>query len=252
MSSQEQSGLACAEIWGGNERTTRTVELPGLDVWIYSNPMEADAGGDLYYLSVCAHGVLSRIAMADVSGHGTAVEAPARTLHRLMREHINAWDQTEFVCELNLLFRGSASEGKYATAVVLGYRADTGELAFTNAGHLPPLWRRNDRSWEVLEERSGQAGLSGLPVGLIATTGYRQTAVTLNVADTIVLYTDGITESTDSIGNELGIGSLRHWLESTPANSPAEMGQALLERLGAFRQDRRVDDETLMVIHRTA
>src|SRR5881296_1010454 len=132
--------LACMEVWGGNRNVVRTVELPELAAWVYSKPLGAEDGGDVHYLSVCGQAVLSRIVLADVSGHGAQVSVSAQLLHALMREHVNTWDQTQFVRELNRAFRGCVARGKYATAVILGILRGTGETAFTSAGHLPPLW----------------------------------------------------------------------------------------------------------------
>src|SRR2546426_438242 len=104
---EQQHVLACMEVWGGNRSVTRTVELPDLTVWVYSRPAgEQDRGGDVHYLSVCGQAVLSRVVLADVSGHGSEVSAPAQVLHALMREHINTWDQMDFVRGLNQSFRG--------------------------------------------------------------------------------------------------------------------------------------------------
>ena len=63
--------LACAETWAGNKETASLVELPGLTAWVYSVPVGPDhVGGDVHYLSVCPSCIVSRIALADVSGHG--------------------------------------------------------------------------------------------------------------------------------------------------------------------------------------
>ena len=87
---------------------------------------------------------------------------------------------------------------KYATVIVLSFHRVTGRLAFSNAGHLPPLWyHAAQRSWGWLEEGSDPQlkRVAGLPVGLIPGTDYSQTVVTLKLSDLLVLYTDGITEA---------------------------------------------------------
>lgn len=87
---------------------------------------------------------------------------------------------------------------KYATVIVLSFHRVTGRLAFSNAGHLPPLWyHAAQRSWGWLEEGSDPQlkRVAGLPVGLIPGTDYSQTVVTLKPSDLLVLYTDGITEA---------------------------------------------------------
>src|SRR5215813_3735911 len=145
---ERRDALTCMEVWGGNRSVMRNVELPELIAWVYSRQVDAEHGGDVHYLSVCGQSVLSRVVLADVSGHGAEVSNSAQLLHALMREHINTWDQTEFVRDLNKSFRGCVTRGKYATAVILGILRDTGQTAFTSAGHLPPLWyHSNAKSW---------------------------------------------------------------------------------------------------------
>jgi len=245
--------LVCMEVWGGNRSVTRSIQLPDLTAWVYSKPVGVEDGGDVHYLSVCGQSVLSRVVLADVSGHGAEVGVTARLLHALMREHINSWDQTEFVRALNKSFRGCAARGKYATAVILGILRSTGETAFTNAGHLPPLWYRSkSRTWEWLDDNAclQQCGVEGLPVGLIQSTTYRQTLIQLQPEDMLVLYTDGITEAEDLSGDMLGRQRLMDWARTAPTDKPADTGQFLLRRLNDFRQDNCTDDETIIVIQR--
>ena len=64
--------LMCNEVWGGNRKVVRTVQLASVTAWMASVPLdEGEGGGDLYYMSVCNHGLISRVALADVSGHGS-------------------------------------------------------------------------------------------------------------------------------------------------------------------------------------
>src|SRR6185503_20983901 len=77
--------LECAEVWVGSERTESAVEMPGLRAWVYSAPSGSEAhGGDVHYLSLCPECTVSRIALADVSGHGQAVAALGERLRELM------------------------------------------------------------------------------------------------------------------------------------------------------------------------
>ena len=66
--------LQCMEIWGGIEPVERTVSTPGLDLWVFSQPFQGDEqGGDVYYVTLCGGGLITRIVVADVSGHGSSV-----------------------------------------------------------------------------------------------------------------------------------------------------------------------------------
>jgi sigma-B regulation protein RsbU (phosphoserine phosphatase) len=191
--------------------------------------------------------------LADVSGHGDEVSTTAQLLHELMREHINTWDQTDFVRKLNQSFRGCITRGRYASAAILGLLRHTGEMAFTSAGHLPPLWYRSKtNSWQWLDERAceGTCGVEGLPIGLIPGTTYRQTLIQLELGDTLILYTDGITEAQDGFGDMLGRDRLMKWASMAPVDNPPATGQFLLNRLNDFRKNNHTDDETVIVIQR--
>ena len=70
----DQHTLQCMEIWGGIEPVERTVATPGLDLWVFSQPFGGDEqGGDVYYVTLCGGGLITRIVVADVSGHGSSV-----------------------------------------------------------------------------------------------------------------------------------------------------------------------------------
>jgi sigma-B regulation protein RsbU (phosphoserine phosphatase) len=251
--SEKPHVLVCNEVWGGNRRVIRTVRLPSLVAWVASVPIsEGEGGGDLHYMSVCDHDMISRVALADVSGHGRDVNAVTQTLRKLMRKNINAWDQADFMRGLNDTF-GQGGNDKYATAIVLSFHRVTGRLAFSNAGHLPPLWyHAAQRAWGWLDEGTDPQAkkVTGLPVGLIPWSDYRQTVVTLKPSDFLVLYTDGITDAENGTGQDLGREQLLEWARQAPVDSPRALGEDLLQRLELFRGGLRNDDETLLVLQR--
>jgi len=254
VSDKPNHKLACFELWGGNRRVAHPVELPGLAGWVYSAPFEpARGGGDVHYISVCSRGMVSRIALADVAGHGQSVSGVAERLHDVFQKHSDSWDQSALMRELNDAFLEGAVGVRYATAAVLGFYRQTGELLFTNAGHPPALWyHMAEKKWDWLEDKTPYAKeVKNLPLGLIAGTNYAQTAVELALDDLLVLYTDGITEARDETGNQLGRDRLLHLARELPRDSPLSAGQALLVALRAFRGSAPAqDDETLLVLQR--
>ena len=251
--SPEIRRLACLEVKGGNERAAYSIELPGIAAWVCCRPMApATRGGDLHYLSVCSQGFVSRIALADVAGHGEAVSAAASRLRDLLRKHADEWDHSDVVRELNDSFLAGSSGSEYATALVLSHYSGSGEMLFTSAGHLPPLWYRAEtKEWGFLVESTPYAKqIADLPLGLIRGTPYSQTAVQLGWDDLLVLYTDGITESTGESGEQLEREGLLALARQIPPGSPSETGQRLVAGLEAFRASRHAeDDETLVVLH---
>jgi sigma-B regulation protein RsbU (phosphoserine phosphatase) len=248
---EHQRALMCMEVWGGNRQVLRTVDMPDLQAWVYSNPLATKSGGDVYYFSVCGREVLSRVVLAEVSGHGADVSAPAEVLHALIGKHINTWDETDFVKELNRSFRNRASNGNYATAIVFGFPRSTGKAVFTNAGHLPPLWYQSgSQSWTFLNEETcdDNCDIEGVPVGLIPGTHYRQNVIQFGASDMLILYTDGITEAENGSGEMLGRDRLLDWFRLAPTDNPAAAGQYLLDRLNDFRSHNPIDDETIIAI----
>jgi phosphoserine phosphatase RsbU/P len=248
--------LACSEIWGANSNVAHSVELPGLQGWVYSAPIELGKdGGDIHYLSVCEHGVLCRVALADVSGHGRAVTAAAGRLLGLMRRHINQGEPRGFLHELsNALHKASGIDDvTFATAIVIGFDSSSGQLVFTNAGHPPPLWyHAAEPRWTWLRQSgSGMARAAGLPLGMdFFGSEYTDTVIELGVGDVLICYTDGLSEAADSSGRQIGDEFL-DVARLLPVESPMATGATLLGLVDAFRRGQPVrDDETLIVLRR--
>jgi phosphoserine phosphatase RsbU/P len=261
MPAEEQSAtrgevyrLACLEVSGGNRAAMYDVELPGLDAWVSCRPLQpATRGGDLYYLSVCSQGSISRITLADVSGHGESVSTLAERLREALRDHADHWDQSALIRQLNDSFFRISTAGKFATAVLLGHYVDTGEMQFTNAGHLPPLWYRSAvREWSFLQEETPYSKeIADLPLGIISGTAYTQAAVQLEPGDLLMLYTDGIIESCNDHGEPLGLDGLLEMARGLRAESASEAGVALVEAVARFRGSAAAtDDETVVAVYR--
>src|SRR3984957_16578292 len=126
--------LQCMEIWGGIEPVERAVSTPGLDLWVYSQPFEGDAqGGDVYYVTLCGGGIITRLVVADVSGHGSSVAEFSSSLRSLVRQNINQKSQKRLVERLNRQFALEAEMQRFATALVITYLASTDRLSVCNA-----------------------------------------------------------------------------------------------------------------------
>jgi len=249
--------LACFELWGGNSEVAHSIELPGLLGWISCTPFgQATSGGDVHYMSVCSKGQVSRIVLADVAGHGGSASSVAERLRRVLQQNTDNWDQSALMREVNEAFKRDAKGVQFATGVVLGFYFGTGELLFTNAGHLPLLWYHAETGvWDWLEDSTPYArDVDGLPLGLISGTAYAQTAVEIGQGDVLLLYTDGITESRNESGEELGLEGLMALVQGLPHDlreGPAAFGHALLAKLKRFRGSGvQHDDETIVLIQR--
>jgi phosphoserine phosphatase RsbU/P len=248
--------LACLELRGGNRAAVYPAGLPGLDAWVSCRPLQpSTSGGDLYYLSVCSRGSVSRVTIADVAGHGEGVGAVAERLRDALREHADHWDQSDLIRQLNDAFLRDQAAGRFATAVLLSHYDETGELLFTNAGHVPPLWyHASSREWTLLEDTTPYSReIADLPLGLIPGTTYRQTAVQVEPDDLLLLYTDGVNESHDEGGTQLGLDRLLQIARTLPTTSAAAAGAALLAAVARYRGAApAVDDETVIALRSTS
>ena len=182
--------LKCLEVWGGSNEAEHTASVPGLDISVHSKPIEGERGGDLYLISSCSSGWVSRMLIADVSGHGPSVSELSSKLRKAMHKSISMVDQSKFARMLNESFEEFASGGKFATAILMSYYAPSGHLILVNAGHPPPLISRSgQQGWVPLDASASEAitqttkdvrvGLVNLPLGVIGTTQYEQIAFKL-------------------------------------------------------------------------
>jgi len=86
---------------------------------------------------------------------------------------------------------------------------------------------------------------------MIAGTSYSQTAVQLAAGDLLLLYTDGISESVDASGEQLGLDGLLSIARSLPVESAAAAGQELLSAVERFRESAPPDDDiTVLALQR--
>lgn len=248
--------LQCMEIWGSSGEVQSRVATPGLDAWVFSRPYSgATDGGDVHYLSLCGGGIITRLIVADVSGHGQAVAEFSRELRRLVRRYINTKSQTRLVAELNRQFTELAESRRFATAVVATYLASQRRLTVCNAGHPRPL--RFDAAagtWSVLNEdtaeRDPNAQPLNLPLGFDEATPYDQFVVRLGLGDVLVFFTDALTEASDAAGHLLGEEGLRSLAAGLDPADPERLGRDLLAAVDRHRGGRPTqdDDVTLMVL----
>src|ERR1700722_14183030 len=253
VSARPAQHMQCMEVWGGSQLTARGVELGGLDTWVYSKPYgQSEYGGDVYYASSCATGRISRLLLADVSGHGHSVAETAGELRTLMRRFVNRLDQTEFVRLLNQQFAAMTRHGVFATAIVTTFFAPTRRLTVCNAGHPRPLlYRSAQRQWDLLGhlEAAAPSVLSNLPLGILKESEYEQFDVELEIGDCLLSYTDALIESNDADGEMLGEAGLLQITLLLPDLAPEKLIETLLAEIACrYPENLSDDDVTVMVM----
>jgi serine phosphatase RsbU (regulator of sigma subunit) len=184
--------IRCAEIWGGTVSRQDEVATPGVRAAIHSSASGGDKGGDLYYISVCAFDTLTRIAVADVRGHGLAASQLSEWLYGSLEARMNDADGARVLRDLNeiICIRGFSA---ITTAVIATLHRDKGLLYYCYAGHPPLMLARQGQTWHDLPAPAG-SGPANLPLGIVPDARFIQEKVEVAQGDRLFLYTDGVSE----------------------------------------------------------
>lgn len=180
----------------------------------------------------------------DVAGKGVAASMLMSQLHAIFRSLVpGAVSVNEVVARANRLFCESSLSWQYATLVALRAEPD-GSIELCNAGHCPPIL-----------VRAGEASVldgDNMPVGMFCGGSYKSTKLRLGAGDTLVLYTDGVTEAMNGTGQEFGAERLSQVTAAHHHDTPGALVRAAVQHLNGFCAGaRRSDDVTVMAIRRT-
>lgn len=213
-------------------------------------------GGDFYDFFLLGEDKLALV-MADVSGKGVPAALFMVVSRTLMKSRLMSaakeWEgapETEnrlahAVMEINDSLCANNKNGMFVTAWIGVLTLSTGELVFVNAGHCRPLIRRKDGACLYDTFRGGLvlAGMEEAP--------YQQSSLRLHPGDTLLLYTDGVTEATSIEKKLYGEERLKEVAGSSgdsPA-SPSELIQAVWKDVEIFQKGtEQFDDITLLAV----
>lgn len=244
MTQTTKHQIRCAEIWGGTKSVQTEVCTSVLTAAIQSRAYEGESGGDIYYFSVCSYDKLTRIAVADLRGHGEEANRLSSWLYTALEERMNTLDGAGVLEELNGLVKEKGFSA-ITTAAIATYYRDQGKLYFSYAGHPPMVLRPEGDQWRSLALEQG-AGVANLPLGVVREVRYDQAEITVRVGDRIALFTDGVVERANAAGDLFGEERLLAALEQANAQDLVEARDRVLEEVSAFgAQD---DDLTFMLV----
>jgi serine phosphatase RsbU (regulator of sigma subunit) len=183
--------------------------------------------------------------LADVSGKGIAASLLTASLEALIAGPIEQGVSPEDACRLvsRLLFERTTPE-KYATGIMAVLESDSGSICYAGAGHNPGLLVREDGDSEWLDS-------TGAPLGILPVCEYTAREVQLEAGDTVILYTDGITEAENPDEMEYGDERLERVCVQNRHLPLAELAAALEEDLESFADGVPfADDRTVVMIRR--
>jgi len=227
-------------------------QIAGLDYAVHWQPAET-AAGDYYEMSrltefappdFAAQGDdIWGVIVGDVSGHGAAAAMEAVQFDAIMRTYKggDGPPPAAAISYANRHFFSRRSRGHFMTVFASLYRPDTRVLSFLSAGHPPALLRRG-RDVRLLGEGDQ------IPLGVLRDHEYRNNEVVMEPGDTLLIYTDGLTEARDRRERMFGLDRLRELFASSP-DSPA----AVRDRIVASLTEHQggpigSDDQTLVVL----
>ncbi len=198
-------------------------------------------GGDYYDFLSLGHDRLGLV-LADISGKGIAAALLMANLQANLRSQCAiALDQPErFLESANKLFHQNTGDSSYATLFFAEYDGVSRRLRYANCGHLAGLLVRCDDTLERLESTCSV-------MGLFENWCCSIRELDLGAGDTLVLYTDGVTESTNDCGDEFGEQRLIEALRRHRHMSPQDLLAAVLSEVQPFSSHEQHDDITLIV-----
>lgn len=216
-------------------------QFAGFDIAGQSRPADV-VGGDLFDYLLQSNRLLG-VAVADASGHGLPAALQARDVITGMRMGMQGDLKIIAAVErLNRVVNMSSLSSRFVS-LFYGEIESNGNFIYCNAGHPPALFLHDGSFTEL---KSG-----GLVLGPNPTAQYQRGFAVLDRGDSIIMYTDGVTEATGPRDKEFGPGRLKASFKRHAARPASEVVQAVFDDLNAFTAgESQVDDRTIVVIRR--
>lgn len=200
-----------------------------------------EIGGDYYDFIPRQDGKLL-VALGDVSGKGTSASLLMSSLHAAVHAQTAAKTPLlQTVTSVNEYLAENTPANRFVTLFMAELDPATGELAYINAGHNPPLIGRADGSVERLES-------GGLPLGLMSFAEYEAGKAHLGHGDVLFIYSDGVSEANNITEDEFGMQRLTEVVSQNVGRSASGIRDKVESALSAFTGSAPQNDDVTMVI----
>jgi phosphoserine phosphatase RsbU/P len=198
-------------------------------------------GGDYYDFLDLGPGRVGLV-LADISGKGISAALLMASLQANLRGQYaqTSADLVRVLYSLNRIFYDTTAPSHYATLFFGIYDEDTRRLQYANCGHLPPALRRADGTLERLD---GTAPV----VGLFDEWTCSSREIVLDAGDSLVIFSDGVTDALNEAGEEFGEERLLQVIETHPAAAAAPLMRTIVDAVTGYTSGPPFDDLTLMV-----
>ncbi len=205
-----------------------------------------NVGGDFYDFMRLDNGRVG-LAIADVSDKGVPAALFMMSSRTLLKGAAIGNEQPgKTLKEVNDLLCDDNDAFMFVTLLYAVYDPASGELFYANGGHNSPVVVHMDGSSTVLPMTGGIA------LGVMPDFEFDQNSITLLPGDTLVLYTDGVTEAMNEASEEYGMERLCEVLAATPSREAEEVNRAIFESIRQFAGEApQSDDITCLTLHRS-
>ncbi len=216
-----------------------------VDIYASMTPAK-DVGGDFYdFFQIDDERI--GLVIADVSGKGVPASlfmAVSRTLLRATA--LRGVSSAECLTYANKLLCKESLDSMFVTVFYGIYHYKTGMMDYTNAGHNPPYLLRGGRTVECLPVASN------FVVGVFDDIEFESNTLTFGIGDTLLLYTDGVTEAFNDKREQFSESNLQDILASMhESSSVKEVVTSVLQSVKTFSGDYpQSDDITLLSLQR--
>ncbi|MFO1019309.1 MAG: SpoIIE family protein phosphatase [Planctomycetales bacterium] len=204
-------------------------------------------GGDYYGCTLLEKGNKICLAFGDVAGKGVPASLVMSRLSSVVESTLNfVSDAGQAVERINHHMCSNAVEGRFVTFVLTIIDFKKHRCTFVNAGHMSPIIRRANGTLEELPEDA-----VGLPIGVADEFPYEVVERDLQPGDTVVIYTDGVSEAMNPQNELFTIERLRDLVREN-ALPPSDLAKKILEEVRKHANGRaQNDDITLMAFGRS-
>ena len=204
-----------------------------------------NVGGDFFDVIGLSDGRVG-LAIADVSGKGVPAALFMMSSRTLLKgAAMRTGGPGEALAEVNEVLNEDNDACMFVTMIYAVYDPATGELTYADGGHDPPLIVHADGGTTQL------LGTEGIALGVLPGHDYVQDTYRLSPGETVVLYTDGVTEAINDQDEQLGLTRLREAFERDPPTDAEEAGKRVIDLVNDFAGDvPQFDDTTCLVLRR--
>ena len=226
-------------------RVSTTISLQAM-TQVYGNMVPArNVGGDFFDLIAMDNGRIG-LCVADVSDKGVPAALFMMSSRTLLKgSAIGMGAPGDVLSEVNTMLTENNETMMFVTLVYVLYDPETGSLTYANGGHCNPLVVHPDGSSEEL------ALTGGVALGVMPGLGYQEDQSTLSPGDTLILYTDGVSEAMNAEGEEFGVERLQQLFVNQPPSSARMAIETVMQGVSDFAGGTpQSDDVTCLVLRR--